>query len=538
MKRIYVFILYFAVSCLVYFRAYGAHFLDDTISWMYFFKQDGWSTFYSSFHFTSLYYGHDVLYNLLYLFFGTYALPWFIVLMLVHAANAFCSYVFFKKLFERREVQNTEKIAIGGSVLFLLSPYQTENVVWGATLHYGVSMLLLWAGFYFYEKFLQHKKVIHLLMFYAMFMIALVTLEISLVFPGLFFIVFAFLWQNTFSIKHVWMSCRYIALPMAVIIVGYFLANNYVHGSFIGHYGDEHTKTLFTLQTPITMLQYFAKYLFYVHFLVYDKRDLLYSIINHPLILIVVAGLSILISWYVYTKHTELRKRLFLIWGLLMLALVVLIPVASMYFMYLNQVQNDRLGYFFSLFLFMLLAYLLSLATKKYFFIIVILLSIFNIFLLQDYTQRWKHASEIQKIAMDTFRWYDAEKVYVLNQPCYFEGVYVFRNDARMDRSLSVLKNIEMYGRIQEVAWANMQDLSNNITVEQMDSLTLKVTLNEWGRWFWVGDKGAYDYKTDFAEVDFDEWNHSYTVRFKMCPTVHEPVIYYTPQGWKEFHFE
>jgi hypothetical protein len=526
------------LTALVYLRAFGSHFLDDTISWMYFYKQDGWSTFYTSFDFTSMYYGHDVIFNLLYVIFGTHALPWFLILIGVHTANAYFGYTLFAKIFENKQIAHGRLAALCGTVLFLLSPHQTENVVWGATLHYGSSMLMLWGGFRLYGKFLAQHRYIYLALFYLLFLIALTTLEIALVFPGLFFIVFAFLWHKDFTWRNIWECCRYIALPMAALLLLYFVANKYVHGSFIGHYGEEHTKTLFTMQSLSTMLQYFAKHLFYIHFFNYATRDAIYSVLSNPMMPVAVIAAGIILTFLLAKKYPGIKMHIYIVWTIFILCSITLIPVCSMYFMYLNQVQNDRLGYFFSMFLFMLFALVLSVTGKRMLIATGAVIIILDIFLLQDITARWKHAAQIQETALETFSWQHAETVYVLNQPCYFNGVYIFRNDMRIDRSLSVLKDIDMYGQIEEIAWTNMYSLLDDVIVKQVDTLSVQVTLSDWGRWFWVNDQGAQDYSNDTVQVDFDALNHSYTAHFVRPPGKNDVVLYFTPGGWKVFTFQ
>ncbi|MBC8045912.1 MAG: hypothetical protein H7Y00_03905 [Fimbriimonadaceae bacterium] len=533
MKKIITFVIFYILTCIVYINAFGAHFLDDTISWMYFFKHEGWSTFYTSFDFTSLFYGHDIIYNCAYIVFDTHALPWFLLLTVLHALNTFIGYLVFKKIFEKNKITYSNEIAICGAFLFLFSPYQTENIVWGATMHYGFSMLCMWTGFYLYENFLTTKKISYLIIFYLLFIFSIVTMEISLVFPGLYFIIFTFLWDRPFSRKVFVSNLKFIAFPMFLIIACYFLANNYVHGSYIGHYGsDTHTKTLFTLHTPGTMLQYFIKYTGYIHFFDYKYRDIFYSAALNPYIL---TGAFIFIIAAILFLYKKYKNKVIVSAMFFLLMITCLIPVSTMFFMYLNQVQNDRLGYFFSFFIYILICLLLSFTGKKILIGVVIIISVLNIYLLQNYIVRWKNAATVQDMATETFQWKDSDKVYVLNQPCYFEGAYIFRNDARMDRSLSILKDIEMYGRIQEIAWANMHSVQNSITIEQKNSNTLQVTLNEWGRWFWMKDKGGYDYADDFVKVDFDDWNHSYTVEFLQSVKENEVIIYYTPEGFKEF---
>ncbi len=242
--------------------------------------------------------------------------------------------------------------------------------------------------------------------------------------------------------------------------------------------------------------------------------------------------LLIAASLFYYKRY---KKYVTVISSFFLLAVISLVPVATMYFMYLNQVQNDRLGYYFSYFASIFLCLVLALTGRKLFTGIVILFTILNIFLLQNYIDRWVNASAVQRKALETFMWVNANNIYVLNQPNYFKGAYIYRDDKRIDRSLLVLKNIDMKERIQEIAWANLNSLTDNITVKQNDANSIEVTLNEWGRWFWINGQGAYDYADKNFEVSFDELNHSYVLKFNTMPSKNDAIIYYTPDGWKRF---
>ncbi len=84
--------------------------------------------------------------------------------------------------------------------------------------------------------------------------------------------------------------------------------------------------------------------------------------------------------------------------------------------------------------------------------------------------------------------------------------------------------------------WANLHSANNNVTAIKTDSNSIQVTLNEWGRWFWVNDQGAIDYETENYKVDFDNLNHSYIVTFIKLSKSDDVIIYFTPEGWKEFN--
>lgn len=536
MNRRYIFPLFYLITCIVYRNAFGSQFLDDTLSGIVSFEQKGWGGFKDSFGFTSLYYGHDILYFGFYSLFGLNKIAWFILFTGLHTLNAYLGMRFIYQLLEKNQVTHAFTIAMGGALLFLLSPYQTENVVWGGTMHYLFSMLFLWTGAFLLERFFERKKIIHLIVFLTVFAFSLVTLEIALVFPGLWFVLFVFGRNEMKPRQRILQLSQYLILPCLAIMMGYFFLNHAVHGNYIGHYGSKtHTMHILSFGSLQTMTQYVAKYFGYVHFFNYNTRAFVYEHIIHP---VVISAMIVLCVGGLLLLRKKYPGRVNMITAFIFLIVISLIPVCSMYFMYLNQVNNDRLSYFSSFFMSMLLVCLFSLLGKRFMYMAVALLLIVNIVLLNNIVLRWKTASAIQAKAVETFDWAEADQVYILNEPCYYKGVYVFRNRERIERSLFLLGDKDLAGKITEVAWANQFSPDDDVLVEQVDGHTLRVTLKEWGRWFWYDNNGAADYASEALAVDFDDMNHSYTVDFKNGLSVNTAIIYFAPEGWKEFHFK
>lgn len=534
MKRYFIYPLFLIITCIVYRNIPGNQFLDDSLSGIVSFNAQGWSGLKDSFGFTSIYYGHDLIYFGFYNLFGLNNLAWFILFTSIHALNAFIGFKFLKKILERRHIKHDFEIAFCAALLFLLSPYQTENVVWGATMHYLFSMLFLWTGFFLYNRFLNTKQIVPLICFWLIFAFSLTTLEISLVFPAIYFVVFAFLWNIEIDKKQIYLHFRNIVLPMFLIETGYFILNKNVHGMYIGHYESKtHLQTLFSLQSVTTIEQYFAKFFGYIHFFPYDLRDKIYGLFEIDIITI---GLPVLLMLLLVSAYKKRKEEVKLIYLILLLAIICLIPVCSMYFMYLNQVNNDRLSYFSSFFMSFLLVYFMSLFGKKTFITGAIIIACLNLFLLSGYIVRWEQAAEIQRKACVTFQWADAENVYILNQPCYYKGVCVFRNKERLERALKIFRNIDMQDSIHEIAWANMNSPEDDISLKGNVNDTIELTLNEWGRWFWYNNKGAEDYANETAQVNFDNWNHSYKLVFNKPPGDKDVIIYFTRSGWKKLN--
>jgi hypothetical protein len=321
-------------------------------------------------------------------------------------------------------------------------------------------------------------------------------------------------------------------LPMAAIIVLYFAATKIIKGVFIGHYGSEtHANSLFSLAAAGTYMQYFAKLMGYVHFLGYTKREVVYEFLKNPFVIISIYAAIIALAVFFYKIY---KRNVIAVSVLFVLSLICLFPVSNMYFMYLNEVENARLSYFASFFAFTLLSLLLSFAGSRILAVATIMLLCLNLYFLKDIINRWQVANEIQYKALSTFQWEHADKVFILNQPCYYKGVYVFRNRTRFIRALKFFKKQNLQDKIVEVAWANRFAETDSVTIETINNSDIKLTLNEWGRWFWVNGIGASNYSTEYFSAEFDEWNHSYVVHFKKPLNDNDVVIYYTPDGWKK----
>jgi len=73
---------------------------------------------------------------LLYTLFGLNGWPWYLVFGGLHALNAFLSFMLFSRLFQYFTIKQGTSISLMGALFFLLSPYQTEVLVWRACLNY------------------------------------------------------------------------------------------------------------------------------------------------------------------------------------------------------------------------------------------------------------------------------------------------------------------------------------------------------------------------------------------------------------------
>ena len=183
--EVVIFIIYLVVAFLFFGKGYKGELVDDGLAGLVKFENMGWSGFWRSFGFTSLYYFHDIFVLTVYKLVGKSTLGWFIVMVTLHCFNATLGFTLFKKFYALMGVEHGVPIALAGSTLFLLSPYQTENVLWAATLHYSIALsIFLFSSIILLNDLqLGQLRSITIFIVSVLYCIALVTLEISLIFP-------------------------------------------------------------------------------------------------------------------------------------------------------------------------------------------------------------------------------------------------------------------------------------------------------------------------------------------------------------------
>lgn len=527
-----IFILFWVLTVLIYQNGLGSQFVDDYIAGIVRFMDVGWAGLADSYEFTSLYFGHNITFYGFYSLFGSSPVAWFLLFTGLHSLNAAFTYAFVKKLFSNNQFPAATTGATIISLLFLLSPYQTENVIWGATLHYAVSMVCMWGIIWLYTAYLNNSKTILLVCMYLLFAFSLVTLEISLVFPGVFMIVFGILWQPSISVSNILKHLKIIALPMAIIIVCYFTATYAFKGHFIGHYGSGTHMQFNPTQLIGAMWKYLAKLLGFVHWFPYEHKERVYVLFDNPKIavtlLVFLSGA--LIGLYKYRK----RYATFIVgWSLLIF--VLLLPVLNMYFMYLNQGENDRLSYFASAYIYGIPVLLFMWFSGRLLWAYGIVMLAVCILLLQIQTQKWENAAAIQLKAADSPLLYNPNgNVYLLNLPVYYRGVYIYRNYNRFGWAREFYELPNVSASTKYILSYNLQNPSDSVIVSALpEPNTFKVELSTWGNWFWYGNKGAQNRADDDMTITLDEWGHSYTISIpELKPQ--DRLLYFSLNGWTE----
>jgi hypothetical protein len=88
--------------------------------------------------------------------------------------------------------------------------------------------------------------------------------------------------------------------------------------------------------------------------------------------------------------------------------------------------------------------------------------------------------------------------------------------------------------RIYDGMAFNMKSPSDGSEVSLVNDSTLRVTLLQWGTWWWYKDFGGYSYETPDYRIDMRDQGHWYEIVLKR-PMSEYQLLYQVGDTWKEF---
>ncbi|MBK9014600.1 MAG: hypothetical protein IPM82_11260 [Saprospiraceae bacterium] len=511
---------------------------------------------------------HQVTNFFLYFFvkwFGVGGIGWYLVFTSLHVANGFMGFVLAKKIFAKNGQSRPFVPALMASLLFLLSPYQAEVVVWRVCFNFLFCTLLMLGSLLFLLKYLEGKKTVHLLVSHGLFVVALFTFELALALPllalALYFlslpkatsesrmatkrdaeVAFGNDKSDKERIRKIWQK---IMLPYALLLLIYFLLNKLILGGWAGHYGEAVHLNFDLRIIAANCLKYFTKYLLFWREWPHGGKEWLVLFFEKPAV--AWSGLAVgllAVSWLIKTSGryktspTLVAKKLRLAgigWLLFFLALA---PVANLYVAYVLNGENDRYGYLPSLFFFIGLVALLDFFPRWLRNGLFAAWLVVSIFFLQKMTVYWHQSARIVSSLLADFRWQDAPEVYVLASPENLHGVPMFKDFSRenlaLKHALRYLADKPAAGDFYQVAQFNLTAPTDGFTASR-DSTTgiFRLQFKQWGNWWWLYGMGLGDYQT--AQYRFRTDGNGCRVEMKQWPP--KPgAVFIVAQGdrWEE----
>ncbi len=511
---LWVFGAFLLLSHLFYWPTYHAHFFSDFQGWADTYDEFGWAGLVHSFGDPAFHHvGHGVSF-LWYKVFGLQPLPWHLLQVLLHALNGWLVYKVANKLFFR-EGKTLKRASIASALFFLLSPFQTEAVVWSATIHYLLATGAVLCSCLVWASYLVEPAAKKLMLLLALMVVGILSLEIALVTPGLLYLVFFSLRLENpgLRVKHlrVW---THLLIPSGILIGIYLLLNQMQFGSAVGHYGAE-THLDFSLKKIIgAYAQYFLKFLYFWRYLPFEDHLTWLKAFNKLGVVITAGSLMVLSVVVRFGMYFKTRKKSFIIHTILTgLFALSLLPVINIELTSLYNVATDRYGYLASASFSIGLIYTLYQLTRHW-IIPSGMIILISAGLLLKTTLIYQDAGKIGNGLLDSFAEHYEQieqktgRIFMLNLPDNIQGVYLWRN------GFAQAVNRKLKGRLNErleiVAWYNMKRPGDEAVVTIDESENFKIKLNQWGGWWWYRGHGATDYSNNSHLVDFSPGKQSY----------------------------
>jgi hypothetical protein len=534
-----VFLLFAGISLGLYYPTIGAGFVTDFIGWQMRYEQGSAADILRCFGYPGLHQLLHLVFYPLYRLAGTQGWPWYLMFSVLHAFNGFLLFALFRKVLIKVALPHAFWISVTGALLFLVSPYQSEVVVWKVCLHYLMTASLMLGALHFAWHYVATGRLRHLIFTHLVFGAALFMLEIAFVLP-----LWMLVWVPVASriqdkLSSLSRNLATLVLPQFLMLAGYFLLNKAVLGQWVGHYGEvEHFK--FPLRQMVSAeFKYLLKHLFFLRYLEHPVKESIFGWVDEAWVHWSLAvGLAILgLLGLLFFK--KIAPRWLLTGSSVVMFFLAVAPVSNLYFYYLLYIENDRYGYHASMFLSMAVVLALFRLPRWFCYALLGLWLLLSLSLTVQTNRYWAEGREIYYgLLEDFFGWYDRCEVIVLNIPDNYAGAYMFRivkQDSGLPDYLKYSFRKEFKGKIYDVAQFNMMTPRDGVSVTQENGQTLKVMFNQWGNWWWRDMIGASNYENERYRLELID--NGYLLHLKQIPEG-TAIIYHNGAKWEEFELE
>jgi len=508
-KKAPLYLLFFPVlSLLFFYPTYKYGYVTDFLSWLYKYENGSWSDIADCFDYPGLHHFFHLVNFTVFKIVGKSFFGWYLVLSILHGINGALVFVWMGRLVSTFKIENGRFIKWFIPLIFMLSPYSVEPVVWKACLHYLLSLGLIVGGLIYLTDYLEKNGPVWKVHF--CFLLALLTLEISLAVPFIYLIYWVSfeMYHKTFHWRKRIVS---ITVPQIGIITSYFLANKYFLGGWVGHYGEE---SHLNFDLPLmcgTAFQYLGKYSFFLHYLPFKVKIPIYNaIVSLPGI-----GLIFLFSatmiFYLFRKSIKekMQNSVLIIFSYLAF-FMALFPISNLFFFNVQIYENDRYGYLASLFFYLFIGLVINKISGVFRWITAALFALAILFTGIKTISMAHTAGEVTHAMVANFDYYDKKEIVFLSKPDNLGGMQLFRDlsgEARsFTESLYHFQGKKYDGKIEDLAQINILSPNDKVKVAVIDSFTLKVKNPQNGSWFWRDGMGLIDYETEDYKITKHGW--------------------------------
>lgn len=501
-------------SLIVFWNTKDYGFVTDYLGWLIRYKEGGWKDILNCFGYPGLHQFFHLINFCLYKITDANIQAMGIIFICTHATVGYVSYRVFRLLLEQFDLEKSGIIALLAGVITTLSPYCVETITWDACYHYMLCTGLTLLSLKYLIDWQRTPRAGLLLVHLLLFVLALLTIELALVAPGIFVIYSTTIGLHYSSTKAtVKRSLLLIAIYLITISL-YFILTKLTIGAWIGHYGAAQHLVFTPTLILGTLVKYLVKFSFWTHFWPFNPRQWVYGLFNNILIILpIILGITGLVIYQLRSNN----KSKWLMAGSLICFAIALLPVLNLFFITVVPYENDRYSYYAAPYFYLFLTLGLSSLIKNNWALPVLVFLAINCLFLRDMIGTARMAGNVSNGLTKSFRWENEENVVLLCVPENLKGAYLFRdystNGITMRESLEWIGKKDFKGTFTNISQFNLTSDRDSVTVQALGPNKLQVNIASWGTWFWYKGNGLSAYETDDFKITPGELNFQLEIK-------------------------
>ncbi len=534
----WVFMGLWLLLAVLYWPAARAGFVADYTGWLDQMQRYGfWDNINRTYyHGQSLYqftqFNTWVLFQLM----GTRPLLWHFLFITLHAINATLLYKLCNHLLQDVEVGKTGFISLSGAILFCVAPHISEVVIWEPSFHFLQGLLLILLILNLGQQYICTANARYAWLAGLLYLLSSFSLEIFYITPWLLLSMALFYkYSRPFRQTYLQKTITYVFVPQLIIFAVHLLIFRLVYGGWVAHIG-----TSAITAAPEIGLGKPAKHLFNILFLgrfwADGTRQQVYAFCDASAGIAIFYSLVVLLAaatLFYFRTFSNKGKVAVLLFAWVLITLALMVPL---WFEGFALVNYDRYTYFTHPFLYVLLALGASFISVTW--VRVALVSAYALVNLRysvQVSRYWMKSERIISSLLHTFPYATTKKVILLNLPQNMHGIPMIGAEQNSEFRLmhDVLLPAEKTNTAVYDAMAyNMATPDDGANVVVANDSTLKVTLNQWGTWWWYGMKGGNSYENDSYKLNLQDVGHWYELTLKH-PAGEYLLLYQQGSRWK-----
>jgi hypothetical protein len=523
---------------ILYYPAAKAGFVTDFTGWLDQVKNHGfWEHINrTNFHAKSLYqftqFNTYVFYKLL----GIHPWLWHLLFITLHVCNACLLFKLCIRLLGDAGAENGNTISLWGVLLFCVTPYISEVVVWEPSFHFLqglllILLILIWTQQYIYtgqKKYALYACIVYLLSTFS--------LEMFYVTPWLVLTLALFYrFLPSFDKKAFSKVVLYFFLPMLLLFVLRFIAYRMVYGDWVSRIGSAAVTSV-----PLKDLGKPIKYLFHLlllgRFFPDEFRNRIYGVCEALNVIIAFYGAIAIIFAFIIFRFRRMDGKarvasLLFIWSLI--TVMLLVPLA-----FGNQelVIYDRYTYFAGAFFYMLLAVMVAFIEFQYVRIgVIAFFALANLRFAIQLSRYWGKAERVDHALLTNIPPLGNKTLVLLNLPESMNGLPMIGSDKESEFKFMhnlLFPESKIDNTVYDVLSYNLLTPDNGAQVNVVNDSLLHVTLNQFGTWWWFAGKGGYSYENKDYRLNLVDPGHWYEITLKK-PAKDYVLLYQVGDQWK-----